>query len=97
MAMRSSNLMDVSYTYNFGPDNTPRKIAGTVKKLGSNYQNATVAVFRKSDLQLVALRKPDSNGNYSINGLNKDVVCFVVAFDSAKKYNAVIQDMVVPK
>lgn len=96
-SMHSSNLIDASYCTNFGSDNTPRKISGTVKKLAKKYQNSTVAIFRKADLQLIAVCKPDSAGNYSVNGLNKDVMCFIVAFDGAKKYNAVIQDMVTPK
>ena len=95
--MPSSNRFDVSYCTSFGSDNTPRKISGTVKKLKQVYKNALVVIFRKSDFKLLAIRKPDDNGKYIVNGLNKDVVCFVTAFDSTKKYNAVIQDEVTPK
>lgn len=96
-AMQSSNFLDSSYCTNFGSDNTPRKISGSVQKKSATYIDATVVIFRKSDFKLLAICNPDDNGKYIVNGLNKDVVCFVTAFDSTKKYNAVIQDEVVPK
>lgn len=73
------------------------KIQGSVKKLGVQYQDATVVLYNKSNLQPIAVRRPDQNGNYSFMGLNTDLKTFVVAFDKNQKYNAVIQDNVVPK
>lgn len=73
------------------------KIQGSVKKLGQNYQNATVVLYNKANLQPIAARKPDQNGNYQFLGLNTDLKTFIVAFDASKQYNAVIQDNVVPK
>jgi hypothetical protein len=95
--MHSSNLLKTNYNVEFGSDNTPRKISGSVQKKSATYIDATVVIFRKSDFQLIAVRKPDSDGNYTMNGLNKDVVCFIYGFDLNKQYNAVIQDNVVPK
>lgn len=51
----------------------------------------------KTNLQLIAVRKLDINGQYQFLGLNTDLKTFVVAFDQKQQYNAVIQDNVVPK
>ncbi|RYL22099.1 hypothetical protein [Acinetobacter piscicola] len=90
---RGNLLQDIG----FGSKNTVASIEGTIKKLGVNYRNATVVLYNKANLQPIAIRKPDSNGNYQIHGLNNSLNCFVVAFDSTKQYNAVVQDNVVPK
>ncbi|MEQ1419669.1 hypothetical protein [Acinetobacter indicus] len=73
------------------------KIQGSIKKLGQQYQNANVVLYNKANLQPIAVRKPDENGNYKFLGLNTDLKTFVVAFDANKQFNAVIQDNVVPK
>lgn len=95
--LKSSNLLDVSYCSYFGSDNTPRKISGPTQEKSAPYSNAMIVIFRKSDFQPIAFSKPDGNGNYAVNGLNKDVACFICGFDGSGKYNAVIQDKVVPK
>ncbi|MEN8392517.1 hypothetical protein ABFP25_15550 [Acinetobacter indicus] len=73
------------------------KVMGSVKKLGQQYQNATVVLYNKANLQPIAIRKPDQNGNYQFLGLNTDLKTFIVAFDQKRQFNAVIQDNVVPK
>ncbi|WP_448761171.1 hypothetical protein [Acinetobacter tandoii] len=73
------------------------KIQGSVKKLNTAYRNAKIVLYRKSNLQPIAVSRPDQNGNYSFLGLNKDLKTFIVAFDQNQQYNAVIQDNVVPK
>lgn len=73
------------------------KVTGSVKKLGQQYQNATVVLYNKANLQPIAVRKPDQNGNYQFLGLNTDLKTFIVAFDKKQQFNAVIQDNVVPK
>lgn len=73
------------------------KIKGSVKKLGDSYQNATVVLYNKANLQPIAIRKPDQNGNYQFLGLNTDLKTYIVAFDQKKQFNAVIQDDLVPK
>ncbi len=73
------------------------KIQGSVKKLGQQYQDATVVLYNKANLQPISMRKPDQNGNYQFLGLNTDLKTFIVAFDKQQKFNAVIQDNVVPK
>ena len=93
-AMSSGNLLQ---DIGFGSENTIASIKGSVKKLGLNYKNATVVLYNKANLQPLAVRKPDADGNYQIYGLNNSLDCFLVAFDSTKQYNAVIQDNVVPK
>lgn len=88
----SANLLQIITT---GP--VVAKVTGSVKKLGQQYQNATVALYNKANLLPVAIRKPDQNGNYQFLGLNTDLKTFVVAFDKNQQFNAVIQDNVVPK
>jgi len=73
------------------------KIQGSTKKLGQQYQDALVVLYNKANLQPIAVRKPDQNGNYSFLGLNTDLKTFIVAFDQKRQFNAVIQDNVVPK
>lgn len=92
--MQSGNLLQ---EIGFGLNNTVASIKGSTKKLGENYQNASVAIFNKANLQLITVRMPDSTGNYQIHGLNNSISCFVVGFDNKKQYNAVVQDNVVPK
>lgn len=73
------------------------KIQGSVKKIGDKYKEATIALYNKANLQPIAVRKPDQNGNYQFLGLNTDLKTFIVAFDQKQQFNAVIQDNVVPK
>ena len=96
-AFPSSNFININLNANFGSKNTLAKIKGSVKALGQQYQNANVVLYNKANLQPIAIRKPDQNGNYQFLGLNTDLKTFVVAFDKKQQYNAVIQDMVVPK
>lgn len=73
------------------------KISGSVKKLGNKYQDANIVLYNKGNFQPIAVRKPDENGNYQFLGLNTNLKTFVVAFDKNQRFNAVIQDNVVPK
>lgn len=88
----SANLLQIITT---GP--VVAKVTGSVKKLGQQYQNATVVLYNKANLLPVAIRKPDQNGNYQFLGLNTGLRTFIVAFDQKQQFNAVIQDNVVPK
>lgn len=72
-------------------------IKGSTKRLGQQYQDASVVLYNKTNLLPIAVRKPDQNGNYQFLGLNTDLKTFIVAFDKKKQFNAVIQDNVVPK
>lgn len=73
------------------------KIKGSVKKLGQQYQNATIVLYNKANLQPISIRKPNQNGDYQFRGLNTDLKTFIAAFDQNQQFNAVIQDNVVPK
>lgn len=93
-AMPSGNLLqDVG----FGSKNTVASIKGSTKKLGEKYKDCLVVLYNKVNLQPIAVKKPDADGSYQVYGLNNSLDCFLVAFDSKKQYNAVIQDNVVPK
>lgn len=95
--VQSSSWLSGDLHQNFGVKQTIAKIQGSVKKLGQQYQNATVVLYNKANLQPIAVRKPDQNGNYKFLGLNTDLKTFIVAFDKKQQFNAVIQDNVVPK
>lgn len=73
------------------------KIKGSTKRLGEKYKDCVVVLYSKANLQPIAARKPDQDGNYSFLGLNTELKTFIVAFDKQQKFNAVIQDNVVPK
>lgn len=73
------------------------KIQGSIKKLGQQYKDAKIVLYNKANLQPIAVRKPDQNGNYQFLGLNRDLKTFIVALDQNQEFNAVIQDNVVPK
>jgi len=73
------------------------KIEGSVKKLGLQYQGAIIVLYNKANFLPIAACKPDKNGNYQLLGLNTDLKTFIIAFDQKQKFNAVIQDNVVPK
>ena len=91
-AMQSSNLLQ-----SISVGSVIAKVAGSVKKLGQQYEDATLVLYNKANLQPIAVRRPDQNGNYQFLGLNADLKTFIVAFDKKQQFNAVIQDNVVPK
>lgn len=88
----SANLLQIITT---GP--VIAKVTGSVKKLGQQYKDATLVLYNKANLQPIAVKKPDENGNYQFLGLNTNLKTFIVAFDQKQQFNAVIQDNVVPK
>ena len=90
--MPSTNLLQ---NINTGP--IIAKVQGSVKKLGQQYQNATIVLYNKDNLQPIAIKKPKTNGDYQFFGLNTNLDTFIVALDSNKQFNAIIQDNVVPK
>lgn len=73
------------------------KVKGSVKKLGQQYKDATLVLYNNVNLQPIAVKKPDENGDYQFLGLNTNLKTFIVALDQNQQYNAVIQDNVVPK
>lgn len=73
------------------------KIKGSTKRLGEKYKDCLVVLYSKANLQPIAVRKPDQDGNYSFLGLNTELKTFVVALDQNQQFNATIQDNVVPK
>lgn len=72
-------------------------IKGSTKKLGKKYKDSLVVLYSKANLQPVAVRKPDENGDYEILGLSTSHGYFIVGFDTNHQFNAVVQDNVVPK
>ena len=71
-------------------------IQGQTLQLGRSMQ-ATVELYSKQTRQLVDSRTSDANGTYKFTGLRKFDTYFVVSHHPENKYNAVIQDNIVPK
>ena len=90
-------LPSTNFFQSIPPSLVVAKIQGSTKKLGEKYKDAIVVLYSKANLQPIALRKPDQNGNYQFTGLNTELKTFIVAFDQNQQFNAVIQDNVVPK
>ncbi len=95
--MHSSSFLNGNFNISFGAKNTVACIKGSTRALGKDYRNVTVVIYSKVNLLPVAIKKPGQNYEYQFYGLNQDLTCFVVGLDDQKKFNAVIQDNVVPK
>lgn len=95
-AARSSDML-VDNIHRFTDQKVIAVVKGTTRKLGQQYKDAIVVLYNKANLQLIAVRKPDQNGNYQFLGLNTGLKTFIMAFDQNQEFNAVIQDNVVPK
>jgi len=94
---KGSPIEDLMQDIGFGSKNTVANIKGSTRRLGEPYHKAVIVLYNKTNLQPIAVRKPDMNGNYQFLGLNTDLKTFIIAFDQNQQYNAVIQDNVVPK
>lgn len=73
-----------------------KMLKGSTKKLGANYAFQKVCLYSCANNQLIAATTSDENGNYQFEASSAAPV-YVIAFDNAKQFNAVIQDNVVPK
>lgn len=93
-AMPNGNLLQVAGA---GSKGAIASIQGSVENLGNQYSSATIVLYSKENLQPIAVTKPDEKGYFQISGLWTSLKCFVVGLDNKHKFNAVIQDNVVPK
>lgn len=73
-----------------------RKIKGSIKKQGINYAFQKVCAYSRITNQLIAITESDKDGNYEFE-LSSSAAIYIVALDSTREFNAVIQDNVVPK
>lgn len=71
-------------------------IAGQTKNLG-NPISAKVHLYSKTNNQLIESINSDVNGFYKFGALKKSERFFIVSHHPQGKFNAVIQDNVVPK
>ncbi len=71
-------------------------IKGSIKKLGKNYSFQKVCIYSRANNQLLSSTLSDSEGNFTLE-LNSGAPVYIVALDTNKQFNAVIQDNVVPK
>lgn len=72
-------------------------VKGTIKRLEVVDSGTPVCIFNKASRTLIWETKSRADGSYLFKNLNKNIDCFVIAFDPNNQYNAVIQDRVVPK
>lgn len=93
----NSNFLSGNFNINFGIDNTVKKIQGIVNEKTTPYDKTIVALYDKYTMDLVALRKPDIQGFYKFSGIHSSTQFFIIAFDLNHKFNAIIQDNVIPK
>lgn len=70
-------------------------IKGRVSELSVSIP-CRVRLFEKSSGKLIADIATDESGNYEFDHLN-EIKCFIVAHHPTSKFNAVIQDNVVPE
>lgn len=75
---------------------TGGSIKGKVTKIGIEYP-CVVSLHDRSSRQLIEAKKTDLQGNYIFENLAFGFVFLLIATDPVKKFNAVIQDNVVPK
>lgn len=71
-------------------------INGDITKEMVNYANAKICVFDRTNRALIWEFSPNSDGRYSVRNINPAREYFLIAFDNAREYNAVIEDMVKP-
>jgi len=71
-------------------------IDGDINKEMVNYANAKICVFDRINRALVWEFSPNTDGRYSIRNINPSREYFLIAFDNAREYNAVVEDMVKP-
>lgn len=76
--------------------NKSHVIAGSTKKLGQPVSDCDVRIFNRATGALLNTVRSDANGEYKAY-VPYSLAYTVVAFDRNKKFNAVIQDNVVPK
>ncbi|WP_034171140.1 hypothetical protein [Acinetobacter sp. YZS-X1-1] len=72
------------------------KITGHTNELGQPHQ-CRVDLYSKSGKKLVATTISDSQGNYEFKGLAANIKFFLITHHPSSRFNAVIQDNVVPK
>ena len=71
-------------------------IKGVVKEMGVNVRSA-ISCYHKSSGRFIKRTQASIDGSYSFKGLSRDYYFFIIAHHPNDKFNAVIQDNVVPK
>lgn len=73
------------------------QIKGITQKQGVIYPNVPISVFRRDNKLLLWETTSKEDGSYQLRNIAKGLECFVVGFDPASQFNAVISDKVVAK
>lgn len=88
---KNKNLLSIFESGGFG------FISGTTQRLMKNYSNANICLFDKINRKLVFETKPNKSGDYFFRNIKTNTTYFIVAFDQAEQYNAVVQDNIYSK
>lgn len=78
------------------PRMTYVSISGSVKELGKNIR-ARVYLFNRNNLNTPRVASSSQNGDYCFKGVCLNAEYLILSKHPIKKFNAVIQDNVVPK
>lgn len=73
------------------------QIKGVTQKQGVIYPHVPISVFRRDNKLLLWETTSKADGTYTLRNIAKGLECFVVGFDPASQFNAVISDKVVAK
>lgn len=74
------------------------RLEGTVKKLNKSMTfPCQIFLLDRQNMQVVRRTLSDQKGNYEFLSVVQNFSYAIIAIDPVRKYNAVIQDMVVPK
>lgn len=71
------------------------RVSGVVEKNGVILADCPVMVFKKSNRLLLWEIRSRADGSYNFRNILEGMECFIVAFDPANQYNAVIQDKLI--
>lgn len=82
--------------FSFPVTGISKKVTGKTMKIGRIAANQQVAFFSRVNNSLLGTTVSDENGNYEFQ-ITTSAPIYIVALDSQKEFNAVVQDNVVPK
>lgn len=72
-------------------------IKGVVKLNKDTYSSSYVYLYSKSNYLPITYKKVNDDGSYAFNGLNKNLMYYLITFDLNNEYNAVVHDYIIPK
>lgn len=96
-ALKNSNILEPSYSYQFGASNTVGSFVGNVKNMGQGYSDSTIYLMDRSNYKMLKVTRPNADGSFKIVGLPTSLLCVMTCLDNTKMQNALVFDQVSPK